>query len=278
MKAFLVAFAVVMFCVPFVSAQEDAEGCSDLPILTRLSACHLDQCDASEYDEAEFIVGPVNEETGEPEKNVLEGKKSFVNYMCPNRISTLQMIRNAETALKKAGFTSVYSGRTDRVATLRKGGVWVQVEATEYAGDENGYSLTVIESGEMEQEMVADASAWADEIARSGRVAVYGIQFDTGKATIKSEGEPVLREIVSLLDSDGDLRLRVEGHTDNVGAAAANKSLSEQRAKAVVAWLVSNGVDQSRLTAAGLGASAPVADNATEEGRAKNRRVELVKQ
>jgi len=81
-----------------------------------------------------------------------------------------------------------------------------------------------------------------------------------------------------LLTQDADLKLRVEGHTDNQGNAAANQALSEKRAQAVMGWLVANGVDSSRLSAKGFGQSKPLADNGTEDGRAKNRRVELARQ
>ncbi|HEY8714481.1 MAG TPA: OmpA family protein [Candidatus Acidoferrum sp.] len=83
---------------------------------------------------------------------------------------------------------------------------------------------------------------------------------------------------MKLVQQDADLKLKVEGHTDNQGNAAANQALSERRAQAVVAWLTAHGVQASRLSAEGLGQTKPVADNGSEEGRAKNRRVELVKQ
>ena len=79
------------------------------------------------------------------------------------------------------------------------------------------------------------------------------------------------------MQDNADLKLRVEGHTDNVGAAAANQALSEKRAQAVKAWLVNHGVGTDRLVAKGLGDTKPVEDNSTDEGRAKNRRVELAK-
>jgi outer membrane protein OmpA-like peptidoglycan-associated protein len=130
----------------------------------------------------------------------------------------------------------------------------------------------------MTQEVVADASSLNDEINKSGHVAVYGIHFDTGKFAILPESEDSLKQILALLNQNAALKLRVEGHTDNQGAAAANQTLSEKRAQAVMGWLIANGIDAARLTAKGLGQTKPVADNSTDEGRAKNRRVELVKQ
>jgi outer membrane protein OmpA-like peptidoglycan-associated protein len=92
------------------------------------------------------------------------------------------------------------------------------------------------------------------------------------------DSEGVLQEIVKLLQQNPDLKLRVEGHTDNQGNAAANQALSEKRAQAVVTWLSGHGVAAARLAAKGFGQTKPAADNSTEDGRAKNRRVELAKQ
>jgi outer membrane protein OmpA-like peptidoglycan-associated protein len=130
----------------------------------------------------------------------------------------------------------------------------------------------------MTQEVTADASSLSDELNKSGHVAVYGIHFDTGKADILPDSEKVLGEIGKMLQQSPDVKLNVEGHTDNAGSAADNQALSEKRALAVVAWLTAHGVDASRLKAKGLGQAKPVADNGTEDGRARNRRVELVKQ
>lgn len=117
-----------------------------------------------------------------------------------------------------------------------------------------------------------------DVLSESGRVATQGIFFDTGSDHIRPESTPTLEEIAAMLRDHGDLRLTIEGHTDNVGNAAANQTLSEQRAAAVKQYLVTRAkVDPVRLTTKGFGASKPVAPNTTAEGRQNNRRVELVK-
>ena len=110
-------------------------------------------------------------------------------------------------------------------------------------------------------------------------MATQGILFATGSDVIRPESTPTLKEIAAMLSEHPDLKLTIEGHTDNVGADAANLALSEKRAAAVKATLVSQfGVSGDRLTTKGLGATKPSAPNTTAEGRQTNRRVELVKQ
>jgi outer membrane protein OmpA-like peptidoglycan-associated protein len=130
----------------------------------------------------------------------------------------------------------------------------------------------------MTQEMTTDAKAWIDQINQSGHASVYGIEFDTGKANIKPDSEKVLNDVLAVLQAQPDWRMRIEGHTDSTGTKAGNMTLSQKRAESVVAWLVGKGIPQARLLAAGLGDTKPVADNTSDAGRARNRRVELVKQ
>lgn len=125
--------------------------------------------------------------------------------------------------------------------------------------------------------IAAGGRALYDALASDGRVATQGILFDTGSDRIRPESTPTLKEITAMLKEHPDLRLRIEGHTDNVGQAASNQALSERRAAAVKAYLVEQGIDAARLESAGLGDTQPKAGNDTPEGRQTNRRVELVK-
>jgi outer membrane protein OmpA-like peptidoglycan-associated protein len=143
----------------------------------------------------------------------------------------------------------------------------------------NNLFLTIVEKQAMEQQVVADAKFMSEGINTTGHVAIYGIYFDFNKADIKPESEPALKEITKLLQQEAALKLYVVGHTDNVGGLDYNMKLSQQRGEAVVKELVSKyGIAADRLKAGGVGPMAPVASNDTEEGKAKNRRVELVKQ
>ena len=116
-----------------------------------------------------------------------------------------------------------------------------------------------------------------DRLETDGKIISYGITFDTGKATIKPESMGEINRIKGLMDEDESINFEVQGHCDNTGSAATNQTLSEQRAEAIVDKLVELGIDESRLTFVGKGSSEPIADNKTEEGRAKNRRVEFVR-
>jgi flagellar motor protein MotB len=140
--------------------------------------------------------------------------------------------------------------------------------------------LDIIVSTKMKTGMVTvDATTMASEIGKTGHVALYGILFDTDKAVLKPESDPTLGEIAKLLKQDQTMNLYVVGHSDNTGAFDHNLTLSERRAAAVVEALrTKHGIATSRLRPMGVGPVAPVASNATEDGRARNRRVELVRQ
>jgi outer membrane protein OmpA-like peptidoglycan-associated protein len=112
-------------------------------------------------------------------------------------------------------------------------------------------------------------------IAEKGSVAIYGIHFDTGKSTLRPDSAPALEAILTLINNKPESRWVVAGHTDNQGAADLNDKLSEARAASVIAWLTGHGIAQNRLAPKGFGMRQPVADNATESGRALNRRVEI---
>ena len=140
--------------------------------------------------------------------------------------------------------------------------------------------LDVIDAVPIETGMVTiDAAAMAKDLSSTGHVALYGIYFDTDKAVLKPESQPTLQEIAKLLKQDASMKLYIVGHTDNVGGFDYNVGLSERRAASVVNELTAkHGIAVTRLKPAGVGMLSPVAPNDREEGRAKNRRVELVKQ
>ncbi|HEY2460363.1 MAG TPA: OmpA family protein [Candidatus Acidoferrum sp.] len=271
----MVLCCLLLVCAVNVRAQDeekrqDAEGCKDSPLITRFPGGTINSCENKEFEQADLPMG--NDKDGNAITKHVEGDYHYWEIATRPGVSEIQVFRNFQTAIKTAGFTIDYAS-SPNIITAHKGHTWLLIDNK---GD--FYYQTIVTEKEMTQEVTADASSLSDEINKSGHVAVYGIQFDTAKATIKPESEGVLGEIVKLLQQNPDLKLRVEGHTDNQGNAAANQALSEKRAQAVVAWLVAQQIGAGRLTAKGMGQTKPVEDNSTEAGRAKNRRVELVKQ
>jgi OmpA-OmpF porin, OOP family len=266
-----IVFVSLLLVTSFCSAQnpDDAENCKDSPIIARMPGSKINACDHKDFDQFAFSLPP--DADGNAKEKKVEGELWSWDYATREGVSNIQLYRNFTNALKRAGFTIDWPNESDSI-TAHKGNTWVYIE-----DHESYYHQTVVAEKTMEQEVTADAASMGDEIKKSGHVAVYGINFDSGKATIQPSSESVLNEIVKLLQDDSSLKLRVEGHTDNVGAATANQALSEKRAQAVVAWLTGHGIAAARLTAKGFGATKPVADNSTDEGKAKNRRVELAK-
>lgn len=199
--------------------------------------------------------------------------------------SELQITRNYAAAIRAMGGTVFLEGVCEaegcdsragyRIvsALARKGDTEVWIEVFPF-NDGHDYDITIMERQSMKQAVTASGLMRA--LDADGRVALY-INFDTSKAVIKDDSRPVLDQVAALLGENPALKLSVEGHTDDTGTPERNKALSLERARAVVTALTAAGIDAKRLTTAGWGQEKPLADNGTEEGRAKNRRVELVK-
>jgi OOP family OmpA-OmpF porin len=257
-------------------AQTDLAGCSGHPLFpTRMPGYRIEACKVEEFGRYEFF-------TPKPPKRPVEGKFTFVTYTITDRKnepSGLAVVRNYEGALRKIGATNL---QTDPNSTWWVNGRIVKDGQEAWAQAEKGNGkiwLRIVEKEAMQQHVVADAAGLGSDIKSTGHVAVYGITFDTNKSLVKPESKPSLDEIAKLLKQDPTLRLKVVGHTDMVGSLEANMALSQARAEAVVQALVAErGVAAARLKGYGVGPLAPVASNDTDEGRAKNRRVELVKE
>jgi OmpA-OmpF porin, OOP family len=254
---------------------QDENDCKPSPLMSRLPGCGIYECTQKQFDGREVVINK------DSELKTLEGEVDELSLVCPANSSPLQVMRNAEAALRKAGYTIVFSGKHEQhdqpTVTGQKGAQWVAVQTDMY-GDFPVYKQTGVLVKPMVEEMTASAQAMADAIADSGRLDVYGITFATGQAAITPPSNQVLSDVLAVLAVNADWKLRIEGHTDDAGDKAANLNLSNARAAAVASWLIANGIDAGRLSIAGLGDTQPVADNATEDGRARNRRVVLVKQ
>ena len=279
-----------------VSAQQDEAGCKDYPLFTRFPNMHIAGCESRQFDLRAFPAGPADKD-GNTKPVEVEGPVQWIKYELNEGVtppSGLQIMRNFENAAKKAGGTieGLYPGwckanyDAERMPKMgngcmsfsvtmkfARGGkeVWAFLQADEGGGN---YLMTVSEREAMKQDI--GVTELVDKLAKDGFVSLY-VNFDTGKSTIKPDSGDTLDAAAAALKEAGDLRIEVGGHTDNVGTPDANLKLSQDRAQSVMAALVERGVKADRLTARGYGQTAPIADNRTEDGRAKNRRVELVK-
>jgi OOP family OmpA-OmpF porin len=272
----VIGVVAVVFMGSFVFAQQDKAGCKDHPLFSRMPNFYIASCKTIEYDEVNFYEPPKGEKNIKVGGNVYEieyhAQKGFEGKRVP-----LQAMRNYANAARQIGGIVYESSNNMAYIKLVKEGKEIWVIFNPYGGDR--YFLTFVEKEAMQQDVVADAKFMAEGISSTGHVAIYGIYFDFNKSDIKPESEPALNEIAKLLSGNPNLKVLIVGHTDNVGGIDYNMKLSLARANAVVQALTTKyKVNPLSLKAYGAGQIAPVAPNKTEEGRAKNRRVELVEQ
>jgi len=249
----------------------DAEGCKDYPFFSRMPNFFITACSQS-FNKLEYYISDEATETK-------EGELTTITYSFPEEDvslkvpSQLQIIRNYENAITKLGGKKIYVGNEFLSYSLKK-------NSKEYiicVAMSNGniiHDLLVLEIAQMVQEITANDML--DALNKDGYIAL-NILFETGKSSIQDESIPTVDQISEMMKSDAKLKISIEGHTDNIGDAAINKKLSNDRAKAVVDALIAKGVDKTRMLFVGWGQEKPVADNRSDEGRAKNRRVEIVK-
>jgi OOP family OmpA-OmpF porin len=294
----IATLSLTLTAAPGPAQTKDVEGSKDSPLVSRYPGSVIDNYKTRQFDEFNFPIGAVTSQ-GMPKSLHLEGKITRISYTYPQDRSPLEVYRNYESALKRAGFETVFTCSGDACGTARfhmtadwydtwygaghwqfsgklarpEGDIYVSLHVA--PGTAN---LDIVETKPMEGGLVTvSAAALKGGIGKTGHVAVYGIYFDTGKADVKPESAPDLQEIGKLLQQDPKLKLYIVGHTDSVGELQMNMDLSRRRAEAVVKALTTTyGVAPDRLQAYGNGPLAPVASNRAEEGRAKNRRVELV--
>ncbi len=265
------AISVILLLSGIASAEDDVEGSKDPSYITRMPNFTISLYEQKDFDSYQFEMGETS--------TTIEGHTYSIEYQLSEGAKApgeLQIMRNYINAVKKlAGGSVVFEDQGGKRAIMRiaKNGkeAWVEVKSQDGA---QAYTLTIVEKQEMAQDVTANDMF--DALNRDGRVALY-INFDTGKSTVRPESRKIIDQIVEMMKNNSGLRISVEGHTDSVGERAKNKILSEERAKAVVAALVKQGIKPTRLSAYGFGQEKPLADNKTEEGRAKNRRVELIK-
>jgi len=325
----IAAGAVLPAAAADMPSQDTVKGAKDHPLLSRFEGARLVGYDRKEYEEATLPAGKrtgtKNDKAVFDKTVALEGRYTRIAYNYPRNRSSLEVMRNYQAALDKAGLKTLFAcakeacgqnfgeywrddrlgnnfvqgssdywspfnyGRDDEryllAAGKRPDGSLVHVAVYVVAPVDNnngGVYLEIVEGKDMDKGKVSASLTAADmakTIASEGKVAVYGVLFDTDKSDVKPESRDALAQMAKLLQQDPRLKVYIVGHTDNQGALARNLDLSQRRAEAVAKALVADyKVDPKRLSAKGVASYAPVASNDAEAGREKNRRVELVKQ
>jgi outer membrane protein OmpA-like peptidoglycan-associated protein len=267
---------VVLFAAPSVVAGgQDVEGARDHPLFNRLPDYFIDVYRESEFDAYDKFVA------SDGSYKTVEGRKFYIDYQFQEGteyLSEVAIKRNYKAALQKVGGVVHYEDGYNVYMSLEKDSKVTWVHVAPWNGGQH-VALHIVEEEALEQYIVADADAMAEEIVLAGKVAVYGIYFDTGESVVKPESEPALVEIAKLLDRNTGMKVYVVGHTDSSGTIDYNMDLSRRRAQAVVEVLVAgHGVARSRLDPHGVGPLVPATSNRTDDGKARNRRVELVEQ
>lgn len=300
-----IASLLLWSALPGKAQEGDAEGSKDHPLISRYPGSVIDEYSHKEFDEYDLPLSKFAD-TKYAKTQHIEGKITAIYYKTPEGRSALEIYRNYDSALKNGGFQTLFScaktcgdsppqslcpvndafgNYSDETRFLAAklarpaGDVYVALWVYDSSFDIKTF-LTVVEVKPMESGLITlNAASLANDITRTGHASVYGIYFDTAKADVKPESDATLNEISKLLQQDPKLKLYVVGHTDNVGTLASNMDLSKRRGDAVVKVLTTKyNITATRLSAQGDGPTAPVASNDSEDGRAKNRRVELVKQ
>jgi outer membrane protein OmpA-like peptidoglycan-associated protein len=304
-----IAFTAVLILTAsfgaLASAQtRDVAGSKDYPGIGRFGGSVITGYQAKDFDAARIQAKPFASGKATDARR-LEGRITRVAYRTGPGPSILEVSRNFETQLAKAGFETLLACETDDCGGIpftesidilnipmmwvdgfnfryyaghkKDGGSDIYATVVTSKNNDNIYTqLVVAVVGAMENKMV-DAAAMAKGLGEAGHIALYGIYFDTDKAVLKPESKPTLDENGKLLDGQPRLTVVIVGHTDSQGSYDYNMDLSRKRAEAVAAELVrSYRIAKARLRTAGVGFLAPVGSNATDGGRALNRRVELV--
>lgn len=267
----------LLLCLPVAAwaQQVDEPGSKDHPLIPRLPNYYIAGYEAHDFGAEMFGLDDDKEER-------VEGRFWKIEYYLKEGVrppSPLEIARNyRNAAIAKGGKIRMSDPEGNHTVAMLKQGdgeLWFHCAV---ANGGEVYTLTIVERAGMTQQVELNAAAIAAALNDKGSLTLRNILFDTGKATLKPESSTELQLVIEVLKADESLRLEVQGHTDNIGQAAANLTLSQQRAAAVRDYLIkTGGIAASRLTAAGFGDTRPVGPNTTDEGRALNRRVEIVK-
>ncbi|WP_299598227.1 OmpA family protein [uncultured Microbulbifer sp.] len=277
-----------------------ASAAQDHPLINRFPGSTINKHGFAEYEEVNLLLSTPYKDTKNRKWTAdkikpLAGKVSYLHYEFPKRNTPLQVFRNYQKAIKKQGMEILFNcervcadvnyGHLDDLINNAQN-YYLNYQFNQYIAAKKGntYLSLVVNKGGVwqfviEEESLNDdlISPIAKTLSETGRIDLYGFYFDSGKYELKSGSEMELKQLSDVLSQYPELKIRIIGHTDSVGEKYSNQKLSAARADAVSIALQSQYmIDRPRLITAGMGESQPIADNSTETGREKNRRVEVI--
>jgi outer membrane protein OmpA-like peptidoglycan-associated protein len=296
--------------LPAYPQTQDVPGSSDHPRISRFEGSIIVKYNAGDFGRLVIPLSPMTSSKGATKTETVEGRSRSIVYNLPAGHNAHEVFRTYETALQKNGFKTLYTcagrvecgvgwfGYVQATYNVVMGGAdresqrYLAAKRTDPTGDsyvtlytfdesnrKGGRALlNIVDVAPLREGLVTiSAAEMAKDLGATGHVAIYGVYFDFDKADLKPESASALQEMAKLLQQNPGLNVAIVGHTDNVGTFDHNLVLSERRAAAVLTTLATHHkIDPKRLVAKGVGPFAPVATNKTDDGRAKNRRVELV--
>lgn len=273
---------IILFLIPSekISAQDILEHPVIKPFPNSVLANNMSKYD--KFNEFEFIVM----DKGTKKKNKVKVKGKYWQLLYEVRtpsgdrvkdISKVEYFENYKNAAREKGGEILFEDQQYLYLRIPKsdgGKTWCRVGPVPKLGQ---IYLNIIDEEGFKQSLTFGADELKTALDKDGKVILHGILFDLDKATLKQESEKQLHHIVTLMINNPGLKLEIQGHTDDQGKDDYNKKLSKNRAETVSSYLQLFGIDNKRLVTKGYGESKPIASNDTEEGRAQNRRVELIK-
>ncbi len=288
LSSLMLTSAMLAFTVSALAqARKDNPKCEPNPVFNRFAGEVMGNCDQARFKD-------LNLERWKKAGDSKSGSKSFKvegehwYYLDPVEKDAkglqpgiLEIVRNYENAVHQAKGEVLFVNSKYVHYHVRKGKdeFWGKAGCGSESGSGGCGAIQhqIIRVAGMEQSVVVSSEQIAKAMGDEGKVVFYGIYFDTDKATLKTESTPTLAEMAKWLNTNASQKVFIVGHTDMQGAVERNQKLSRDRAASVITALTKDhGIKADRLTAEGIGPLAPVASNADEAGRAKNRRVEMV--
>ena len=260
------------------SGQTDKAGCDTIepPYINRIPGFTISDCAYSEFGSYNFGANLNGQYNSLKKEGVYRDITYRKNPSETRKFSKAQIFKNYSDAFLKIKGNILADDKSVMTATINGQDVFIHVNAFPDAENVDNYYVRIIEVAKMKQDIVVDLQ---EAMERDGKALVYGILFDVGKSEIKPESAEALKQIADYLNNNQTIKVIIVGHTDNSGTYSNNMTLSKARAESIKNYLITkNKIAASRLLSEGVGQVCPVANNATEEGRKLNRRVEIVKQ